>query len=424
MNARPVSVAVVSHGRPAALSLCLTALTQLDYHPFEIVVVADKAGLRRLDLRPDLFGRIKRVRCDTPNISRARNMAIRQAAGEIVAFIDDDAAAEAQWLRHLAAAFDDPEAAAATGYVRGRNGISFQHRVSDIAPDGTSRPVDLDVEGPLLLRPGDGRGIKTEGTNMAFRRGLLAELGGFDPAYQFYLDESDLNMRLARRAACTAVVPLAQVHHGLAAGRWRRDDRVPLSLHEVGASLAVFLRRHAAGIDPARFGRRERQARRRGLLEHMVAGRIEPRDVRRLLATFDAGWAEGLERRLEMLPPLGEPESEFLPFRPLIRPAGHRVLAGRSWQAKRRRGEARKLVARGFRVSLFLFGPTARYHRVRFTSDGVWEQTGGLFGRSERSQPLWRWHRFRARLADEAERVERVRQPPGSVSGPDRVAKG
>ena len=125
-HAPPVSVVVVSHGRPDALARCLTSLTQLSYPAFEIVVVADKAGLDRLDRIATLFRRIKRQRFDSANISHARNLGIAQAAGEVVAFIDDDAVAEPLWLHHLAAVFEDERVMSAGGTVLGRNGISVQ----------------------------------------------------------------------------------------------------------------------------------------------------------------------------------------------------------------------------------------------------------------------------------------------------------
>jgi len=60
---------------------------------------------------------------------------------------------------------------------------------------------------------------------MAVRRSVLADLGGFDPRFRFYLDETDLNLRLAARGLYTALVPLAQVHHGFHASARRRKDR-------------------------------------------------------------------------------------------------------------------------------------------------------------------------------------------------------
>ena len=75
---------------------------------------------------------------------------------------------------------------------------------------------------------------------MAVRRDVLAALGGFDPAYHFYLDETDLNMRLAQAGHATALCPRALVHHGFAASTRRRKDRVPADLFDIGASWAVF----------------------------------------------------------------------------------------------------------------------------------------------------------------------------------------
>lgn len=125
MDSPPVSVVVVSRERPDALMRCLNGLAQLDYPLFEIVCVACPAGIAALSARPD-SERIKTVVFDRPNISEARNLGITEAAGEIVAFIDDGAVPEPLWLWHLTAPFSEPNVAATGGYVIGRNGISFQ----------------------------------------------------------------------------------------------------------------------------------------------------------------------------------------------------------------------------------------------------------------------------------------------------------
>ncbi|WP_375687454.1 glycosyltransferase family 2 protein [Pseudooceanicola sp. LIPI14-2-Ac024] len=92
---------VVSRGRPGPLALCLDALSRLRYAPYEIVVVADPAGLQAV-AAAGLDGLVKTVAFDVPNISAARNAGIAAAAGEVVAFIDDDAVPEPCWLHHLA----------------------------------------------------------------------------------------------------------------------------------------------------------------------------------------------------------------------------------------------------------------------------------------------------------------------------------
>ena len=193
MTALPVSVIVVSHGRPEALVRCLMGLDQLDYPAFEIVVVADAAGIARLS---PWDGRIKQVAFDEENISAARNLGIRAAAGEIVAFVDDDAVPEPDWLARLAGGFVNDEVVAAGGYVIGRNGFSYQWQARAAAADATTAPLEVTGDGPHLMHGKPGQAIKTEGTNMAFRREVLATMCGFDPVYRFCLDETDLNLRI------------------------------------------------------------------------------------------------------------------------------------------------------------------------------------------------------------------------------------
>jgi O-antigen biosynthesis protein len=401
----PVSIVVVSRGRPDALARCLTGLSQLLYPLFEIIVVADPAGVAACG---PWSGRIKIAPFDEPNISAARNLGIAQAAGDVVAFIDDDAVPEPTWLAQLTAPFALPEVTAAGGRVLGRNGISAQWPDRDIRADATSHILTLDPANPTLLTGQPGRGIKTEGTNMAFRRAPLAAIGGFDPAYRFYLDESDLNLRLAATGATTAVVPGAVVHHGFAASDRRRGDRVALSLHEVGASLAVFARRHGTPR-PLDLLAREERDRRRGLIAHLVAGRVEPRDVRRLLASLRAGWDDGAARPLVALSAIGDPTAPFLPFAPLVADRGARILSGWKNQSGKLQAEAAGLAAEGWRVTLFLLSRGWRRHQVRFLPDGFWVQTGGLRGRSDRGGPRPGDRTLANRVTTETRRVAAVR---------------
>jgi O-antigen biosynthesis protein len=402
VTATPASVVIVSRGRPEALTLCLTGVGQMRHPLFEVVVVADPAGLAALE-GAGWTGMIKVVPFDEANISMARNLGIGAAAGEILAFLDDDAVPEPTWLAHLTAPFADPAVQAATGFVRGRNGISFQYQARDARPDGTCHPLQVDPLRPTVLTPGGGTAIKTEGTNMAFRRRLLAEAGGFDPVFRFYLDETDLNLRLR---APTAIVPQAQVHHGFAASDRRRADRVPRDLTQIGASLAAFLRRHFSG-DPAPVLAAELAAQRRRMVTHAVAGRIDLRDVERILSTFQAGREEGQRRTLGTLPPLAPPEKAFLRLAtPDLPPVN---LAARSFHSGPVLDRARALAGAGHVVSVILLSPTARPHRVRFHPDGFWLQTGGLFGRSDRMGGVFRFWRFDDRVRAETARVAAVR---------------
>ena len=402
------SVIVVSRGRPKLLALCLTGIGQLCHRDFEIVVVADEAGVRAVTAM-GWAARVKLRRFDPANISAARNAGLGLAAGEIVAFIDDDAVPEPGWLDHLARPFADPAVDATGGYVIGRNGISLQWGARAVNRLGESVALEAPGDAPFVPAPPPGFVARTEGTNCAFRRAVLARLGGFDPAFRYYLDETDVNLRLAAVGGRTVIVPRALVHHGYAESAQRSADRAPRDLAEIGASTAVFLRKHAPREAHDAALARLAVEKERALIRHMVAGGLEPRDVARLRAGLDAGVAAGMAREIRPPAPIPPPSSPFLPFRrdPATRGAVH--FAGRPWQRRRLRALASEAVAQGQIVTVFRFGPTALPHRVRFHPGGWWEQTGGIFGRSERDKPPARFAGFRARVAKEWARVSFAR---------------
>lgn len=371
MSAIPVSVVVVSRHRPAELALCLGALALQDHAPLEVVLVADPGGLA---VRPDLP--LKRVPFDAPNISEARNRGIAAAAGAVVAFIDDDAVAEPGWAGSLAAAFADPGIIAASGWTRGPHGASWQSRGEAITPQGPV-PLPAQAQRAGLFRPAAGTVLSTLGTNCAFRREALAAVGGFDPAFAYHLDESDLNLRLARAfpEAGSALVPEARVTHGTAASERRTAARVPRDLWQIGRSEAIFARRHGGDAAGALAVQRRR------LIRHMLAGRLDPMRVGPLMAGLGAGLAAGAGGPP---PPWPEPwtggDTEAPPFRPLpTRPREARLLEGWLWQRERLRQEAAAAAAAGGIITLRLHVPGRLPPRERFTAAGFWEWTGGTF---------------------------------------------
>jgi cellulose synthase/poly-beta-1,6-N-acetylglucosamine synthase-like glycosyltransferase len=197
LTPQAASIVIVSRGRPALLRRCLVGLDQQDHPEFEIIVVADADGVAEV-AHMGWADRVKVIRFDEANISAARNEGISAAAAPVVAFIDDDAVAEHDWLRRLTAPITEKRADAAGGFVLGRNGLSFQWAAREVFADATVREISVDRDEETILTSSAGRGIKTEGTNMAFRRSLLIELSGFDVGYAYYLDETDVILRRGR----------------------------------------------------------------------------------------------------------------------------------------------------------------------------------------------------------------------------------
>jgi len=393
------SVIVVSHQRPWWLRRCLTALRQLDHDAFEIVVVADTDSLKTL--AGDDY---KSVAFDEANISLARNAGISMSAGDVCAFVDDDAIPEPFWLRHFEQAFAETGAAAVVGYVRGRNGISFQSRVASIDAEGETHEETIQ-ERPAIPKLKAGRALKLVGTNAAFRRQVLVDLKGFDPAYAFYLDDADISLRLHQQGLEAAVAPFAEVHHAFAPSKRRTGLRAPTDLGDIGRSTAVYMRRHG-GIDENELWDRLRTRERMRAIRHMVQGTCEPRDVRRLMNGLHEGWKSGLSMRL---PQIELPPGDPLPFQRVAPIMGHAVHSCRLLRRKSLLSQANISAESGQRVSVFSFSLTPIRHLVRYSESGVWVQTGGQFGRADRSGPLLRWCRFANRRDTEIRRVANQR---------------
>ncbi|MEM9755927.1 MAG: glycosyltransferase, partial [Pseudomonadota bacterium] len=363
------SVVIASWGRPALLRRACLSVYQQDHRPLELVVVADAEGLAAVAGLP--FGdRIKTAPQRSAGLATARNEGVALASGEVCAFLDDDAAAEPTWLRRHVAAIAGGEDAA-TGPTLGRNGITRQWGAAAVT--GTLGDRALPDDGA----PGAGEALKLIGTNMAVRRGVLAALGGFDPAFRYYLDDTDLSLRLALAGHKARFVPDARVHHASAANATRGADRTPRDLTDLGMSAAHFLAKHGGAGAAEALQRFEAQQ-----IARIDRSRLDPA----VAAAAAASLRAGLRHRAEAERVAIGRGPGFLPLREDA-PRRPTTFHGR-WPAFRNRtAAAAAIAAAGHPAYALILGHTMRAHRLRFTEGGFWLQTGGLFGRADRSGP-------------------------------------
>ena len=182
-----VTVAVCTRDRTADLERCLDALMQLDYSNLEILIVDNAPSDDAMQTLVSRYPQVRYVQELRPGLSWARNRALMEGQGEIIAYTDDDVLVDAGWVTALVRSFyEHPEATAVTGLVapyeledesqilfeqHGGFGRGFDTRVFASTSVGQSLPW-------YLL----GTGQCGTGANMAFRRQALLKLGGFNPA--------------------------------------------------------------------------------------------------------------------------------------------------------------------------------------------------------------------------------------------------
>lgn len=147
-------------------------------------------------------------------ISYARNTGVREARGEILAFIDDDETADADWLQNLTANLHSGEWAGAGGPVLPRwNGP----RPSWLAADS---PFTL---GPLAAWQPDSGGTQLTappvGANMAYRKDAFDRYGGFRTdlgrvgLILLHGEDTEFGRRLMDAGQRLCYEPSAIIHH-------------------------------------------------------------------------------------------------------------------------------------------------------------------------------------------------------------------
>ncbi|MBI5240633.1 MAG: glycosyltransferase [Elusimicrobia bacterium] len=221
-----LSVVIPTSGRWPLVRECLAALAEQSRFPDEVLLVCDgtdepPAGLAA-GLAAGLGECLRVLRLERGGIARARNAGIAQAAGDIVAFTDDDALASEGWLAALEDCFRNPGVAGAGGPVLplwetpppGWIAASRRARGCLGLLDLGAERRRIDPEADFLV-----------GSNCAFRKPLVAAGSGFRgvlacPGVGVCGEDFELSRRIAR-AGPVLYEPAAAVRHRIPAGRMR-----------------------------------------------------------------------------------------------------------------------------------------------------------------------------------------------------------
>jgi glycogen(starch) synthase len=240
-----VSVVIVTYNRAASLHEVLLLLRQLDHPRFEVVVVNGPSTDESGTLLTKWLADLKIVECGQANIAVARNLGIARAAGDIVAFLDDDTYPDPAWLGELMAAFEAPDTAGVGGFYLDRGGIVTEHRhlvatrLGETASLGDFDPIELYAspygnEFPVL-----------PGGNSAYRRDALVAIGGFDEALEYGGEDGDVDLRLLEAGSVLRPAPAALVFHQALANDDRGVDLVMRSRYRYLRSKVYWAQKHA-----------------------------------------------------------------------------------------------------------------------------------------------------------------------------------
>ena len=208
------TVIIVTYNRPDCVKTCLGHLRKQARLPERIIVVDASADDRTQAVCAG-FPESLYVR-NTPggygSQARSRNIGLRHAVGEIIAFLDDDSFAHPAWLEELLRPYEDP----AVGGVGGR---ALRNQ-----PDEDKQGVDQigklllngELTGNFAADPGKNLEIDHAiGCNMSFRREIIESLGGFRELFPGVAlrEETDPCLRVKRLGYKIIFAPKAVVDH-------------------------------------------------------------------------------------------------------------------------------------------------------------------------------------------------------------------
>ncbi|TCJ16835.1 HAD-IIIA family hydrolase [Rubrobacter taiwanensis] len=185
MSAPAADIVIPTCGRPQLRELLRALAAGSEQPPGRILVVDDRKRTSGPLPRPPrkLRERVEVIRGPARGPAAARNAGWRASGADWIAFLDDDVIPHPDWAARLARDIQDlgPEVAASQGRVRvplpeNRPPTDWERNVSGL-------------EGAAWIT-----------ANIAYRRAVLEEVGGFDERFpRAYREDADLGLRVTRR---------------------------------------------------------------------------------------------------------------------------------------------------------------------------------------------------------------------------------
>ena len=169
------TVLVCTRRRPGELSRCLESLRKLRYPQFAILVIENDASSSEAEEIARANDAEYRL-CTRRGLSAARNFGVRLCNTELIAFLDDDAICDPDWLSQAVPLFGDPGIFAVTGKISFHKDGGFASAASYEFDPG-DRIVSGQSPDWFGMANFGGLGL---GSNFIIRKSAWETVGGFD----------------------------------------------------------------------------------------------------------------------------------------------------------------------------------------------------------------------------------------------------
>ncbi len=211
-----ISVIVVNYNGRHLLEACLESLRVQTYPHREVILVDNGSSDGSAAYVKERFPEVKVIRSERNlGFAGGNNLGARHAHGELIALLNNDAAAASDWLEKMLQAFEQPRVAVAMAkvYTEGAPAEYYEK-------NGTINFLGYNI---MRVFEEPWRTFFASGCALVYRRDVVGEVP-FDPDYFLYAEDVYLSWHVRLKGWEVVQVPDAVVYHkGSVTARKRRD---------------------------------------------------------------------------------------------------------------------------------------------------------------------------------------------------------
>lgn len=230
-----ISIVIPTKNNSDTIERCLNSIKNLDYpeDELEIIIVDGHSNDRTVEIAKK-YG-CKLIFENKGIISYARDIGVKHASGEFIAFTDADCVVDRNWIKELIKHFSDRVAAVGGPNITPEDDIEFAKCAGKVLL--------------FLSKPGARYGFVENKVmdiyhnptcNVIYRKKVLEEVGGFN--YKLVtVDDEELDYRIRKRGYRIIYTPSARVYH-YRRSTWKKFIKMAYS-YGVGRMQAIKLHR-------------------------------------------------------------------------------------------------------------------------------------------------------------------------------------
>jgi mycofactocin system glycosyltransferase len=229
-----ISIIIPVKNRPRDIQECLRSLASLDYPKNKVEIIAVNDGSTDSTAKVIQTFNIRAIHLpQSIGASACRNLAAREANGDLLGFTDSDCVVHPNWLKELVPYFEEEKIGIVGGYVS-----NFYYRSALDRYEDMKSSLNM---GPHPFRAEDGKSSTAyvPSCNLIVRGKAFLEAGGFQEDLNVG-EDVDLCWRVKKLGYHLLYLPQGEVKH-----KHRNDLRHMLARrYDYGTSEAILYLRH------------------------------------------------------------------------------------------------------------------------------------------------------------------------------------